>query len=209
MLCSGQGGHLHSITAVKQMEAAAAKYRAAPDVHFHESHKLLIRVLTNIVSEPEGMTAEGALAGFWRKVSHASCADVKYRRLAMQGKAFTTLVAAAGCLEFLLALGFRKEGEFLALPLGVSIDPAALDCVLTMEEVRRAEKERKAVAEAAQKKAEKERQKKQLEERLAADRKEAAQRTVVASRSTLVPFSNRDKVGLKDVGAGDAAPKGG
>lgn len=36
------------------MEAASVKYRNAPDVTFHPSHALLLKILTNIVAEPEG-----------------------------------------------------------------------------------------------------------------------------------------------------------
>jgi hypothetical protein len=44
------------------MEQAAAKYRAAPDTVFHASHALLLKILTNIVSEPDGKTACSTVA---------------------------------------------------------------------------------------------------------------------------------------------------
>lgn len=127
----------------------------------------------------------------------------------MKGNAFATLMAAPGAMEVLACLGFQDRGDRVVLPAGAAVEPAHLDYVLQMPERRQREKEQKQVAEAAKEKARKAAEKKLLEERMAADRKEVAQRTTVASRSTLVPFGNKDRVGLKDIGAGDAAPKGG
>ncbi len=127
----------------------------------------------------------------------------------MKGNAYATLVAAQGATDVLSFLGFQDKGDRVVLPAGVAVEPASLDYVLTMAEVRAKEREQRQAAEAAKEKARKAAEKKVLEERIAANRKEAAQRITVASRTTLVPFSNKDKCSLKDIGAGDAAPKGG
>jgi hypothetical protein len=36
------------------IESASRAYRANPDVYFRDAHKILVKILTNIVSEPTG-----------------------------------------------------------------------------------------------------------------------------------------------------------
>jgi hypothetical protein len=136
-------------------------------------------------------------------------AEAKYRTV-MKGNAYATLVAAPGAAEVLAFLGFQNMPDRIVLPAGAAVEPSHLDYVLQMAEHRARERESKQAAELAKEKARKAAEKKLLEDRIAANRKEVAQRNpTVTSRSTLVPFSNKDKVGLKDIGAGDAAAKGG
>jgi hypothetical protein len=135
--------------------------------------------------------------------------EPKYRSINLKGKAFKSVSEAAGAVDVLLFIGFRLEGEFLVLPAGREIKPEFLDFLLSIEDLRESEKRQREEKEQNAKKSSTDAKKKSLAEKIASDRIEASQKTVVASKSTLVPFSNRDKVGLKDIGAGDAAKQGG
>lgn len=101
----------------------------------------------------------------------------------------------------LLALGFKLDGVAFVLPADRNILPADLDFVMNMRD-RKNELRQREQEEWVKQKAAKDAEKDVLRLRMANDRKEAAQRSAVASRSKLVPFSGAPKVGCSDIGIG-------
>ncbi len=121
------------------------KTKQAPDVYFRDAHKIIVRIVTNIVSDPE---------------------EAKFRQINMKGKAFHSVAEAAGAVDVLLFLGFRVEGDFLTLPPGREIDPASLDFLLRIEEIREQEKMEREAKKAAKASKEKEQKSKAMQEKV-------------------------------------------
>src|SRR3990167_4926183 len=86
------------------------EYRSNPDVIFWPSHKILVKVLSNIVENPK---------------------EAKFRRLNKKGKAFAEMAGEAkGCESFLKTIGWKDEGDFLVLPPGETEDEEGLTLAL-------------------------------------------------------------------------------
>lgn len=100
-----------------------------------DAHKLIVRIVTNIVSDPD---------------------EPKFRSINMQGKAFKSISDCQGAIEVLLHLGFKMDQGHLVLPAGNEIAPEALDFLLRIEEIREKEKLERAEREHNAKKASKE-----------------------------------------------------
>lgn len=116
------------------------------------------------------------------------------------GKSFTPLLTARGALDVLLALGFVITGTHVVLPEGVIIPPEVMDYVLRMEDIY-AELERKKEDARLFERKKAEEEKERLRQKIANDRREAAQREVRASHARTVPFTTQTK-GCSDLGIG-------
>ena len=99
-----------------------------------------------------------------------------------------------------MALGFVVTGTHVVLPEGVPIAPEVMDYVLRMEDTHKQLEHKKDEARRleAKKKAE---EKERLRQKIANDRREAAQREVRASHARTVPFTTQTK-GCSDLGIG-------
>lgn len=174
------------------IKCTTKKFRGVPDVYFHDAQKMLVRILSNIASDPQ---------------------EKKYRVLNSQGKAFQAL-KVDGVAEILAYVGFVEDAEthfFSLLPVeACSLDKLheMLDHLLNIYDVRnqeRQEKQQKSSEELKKKRAEEERLRR---ERFLADRKETAEKPVVSSVSSLVPFSGAPKTTFKDIGVDTCASGG-
>lgn len=170
------------------IKCVTKKFRKVPDVYFYDAQKLLVKILGNIAADP---------------------GNAKFRSINTSGKTFQTL-KVDGAMEIFQYIGFVEKDGFLVLPSEVSLQnlTETLDHLLNILDLRRAEQEVEANKSAAQRKKEKDEAEELLKARFAADRKESAQRPVVASVSNLTPFSGQPKLGFKDIGV-DLNAKGG
>lgn len=181
-----------------------ASFFKVPDVYFRDAQKLLIRIVTNIVSEPDNpkLRSINMTGKAFQSIAQVGGCESFVKRLCSSSPSFPSFPSscqAPGAVDVLLFLGFKMQGDHLALPEQASIDPESLDYLLRIEDIREREKVERAEREESAKKAAKEAKNKALLDKIASDRVEAAQKTVTASKSKLVPFAGRD-AGLKDVG---------
>merc|ERR1711916_159325 len=115
-------------------DAKIKAFAAAGDAYFNDGHAVLVKIVTNIASNPS---------------------EPKYRRINTSGRAFHPLMAVRGAFDLLLAMGFRMEGTtHLVLPLEKEISRAQLDAVLCLPELHEAHKREEREAAAKQKRRE-------------------------------------------------------
>ena len=127
--------------------------------------------------------------------------EAKFRSISVSGRAFGPIKACEGAVELLEALKFRVVGDRMVLFEMFNIEPAVLDYLMRLEEVRDQLKKKELEDWQAEKKR-KDAEKERILNKFGTDRVEASQRQTVASVSKLVPFSGQPKVGCSDIGIG-------